>query len=271
LGRKYGVYILLEWHAIGNPITGQTDLPEWGGQPPYHGNPYNPSMNLAVDFWHTVADRYKSDSWVIYSIFNEPSHITWREWRPAAEQLVDVIRSHNPKALVLISGINWAYDLRGVERNPVMRDNVVYEVHPYVMKSVWDGPWEQWFGFLADKYPIFAGEWGFEPGFSSDPNINATAENYGRPLLTYMASKGMSWTAWCWSAYWAPRMLASLYVPTDFGELVKDTLKELNANPVINLTVKSRAVHGTDVPGMVTLALLLGTWRLAARGWVDYS
>lgn len=223
-GNKYGIYVLLGWHAHGNPITGEVETNENSGQPPFHGNPCNPNMTLATNFWQTVAERYKNDSWVIYSIFNEPAYITWKDWRPVAEQLVDVVRSHNPRALILVSGVDWAYDLREVEQNPVGRQNIVYEAHVYPM-ATGSGPWNEYFGYLADYYPVFAGEWGFQPG---DPGLNATTESYGKPLLTYMAQKNISWTAFCWSAYWTPVMLDSRYVPTEFGQLVKETL---NAPP----------------------------------------
>lgn len=223
-GNKYGIYILLDWHAIGNPITGQVYPSEDSGMPPFHGNPFNTNMSLATNFWHSVAERYKNDSWVIYDIFNEPSYITWKDWRPVAEQLVDVVRSHNPRALILVSGVLWAYDLRDIKQNPVQRQDIVYEVHVYPL-AIGSGPWDEYFGYLADYYPVFAGEWGFQPG---DPGLNATAESYGKPLLTYMAQKDISWTAFCWSPYWAPVMLDSRYVPTEFGQLVKEAL---NAPP----------------------------------------
>ena len=234
-GNKYGIYILLGWSAHGNPITGQTDLPDWRNLFPFHGNPYNPNMALATDFWNSVAERYKNDPWVIYSIFNEPSHITWKDWRPVAEQLVDVVRSHNPRALILVSGVSWANDLTGAGQDPVRRDNIVYEVHPYPGATTWYGPWNQYFGYLADHYPVFAGEWGFQPG-DTDPNLNATATSYGKPLLEYMAQKGMSWTGFCWSPYWNPSMLKTGYEPTEFGQLVKQALSA----PLATLTVKRR-------------------------------
>jgi len=70
------MYILLGWHAHGNPLTGEVEQPTWGKDHPWHGNPYNPDLNLAISFWHEVSERYRDDSWVIYSIFDEPSYIT---------------------------------------------------------------------------------------------------------------------------------------------------------------------------------------------------
>ena len=249
-GSTHGVYILLGWHAHGNPITGEVEASSLTGLPPFHGNPFNPNMTLATNFWGSVAERYKNDPWVIYSIFNEPAYITWKEWRPVAEQLVDVVRSHNPRALILVSGVYWAYDLRNIEQDPVRRQNIVYEAHVYPSQRIWVGPWDEYFGYLADYYPVFAGEWGYQPG---DPGLNATAESYGKPLLTYMAQKNIAWTAFCWSPYWSAVMLKSYYVPTEFGQLVKDAL---NAPPA-TLSVKeagtyNAAIVNCDVPTNMT-------------------
>lgn len=226
LGSKYGLYVILAWHAHGNPITGQAEADPWTGREPYHGNPCDPNLALALQFWQDVAERYKNDPWVLYSIFNEPNHLSWTEWRPVAEQLVDAIRSHNPRALILVSGVNVAYDLKGVANDPVQRDNIVYEVHPYPGQLKWFGSWEDNFGYLSSRYPIFAGEWGFEPGNPEwDGGVNGTVENYGKPLRDYLNSKGMSWTAWIWSASWGPAMLRDWqYQPTAFGQFVKNAL-----------------------------------------------
>ncbi len=223
-GRKYGMYILLGWHAHGNAITGEVEHPTWGRDYPWHGNPYNPDLNLAITFWHEVAERYKDDSWVIYSVFNEPSYISWNDWRPIAEQLIDVVRSHNPKALILVSGVQWAYDLRGVADDPVQRDNIAYEPHLYPGQLIGYGPWDEYFGFLSEDYPLFVGEWGFEPG-SENKGLDSTSEDFGVPLLKYMDEKGACWTAWCWSPSWMPRMLQNWdYDITEFGQLVKNAL-----------------------------------------------
>jgi endoglucanase len=250
-GRKYGVYILLGWHAHGNPITGEVESTPWGNNYPWHGSPYDPDLDLAVAFWHEVGERYKDDSWVIYSVFDEPAYISWAAWKPIAEQLVDVVRSHNPKALVLVSGVDWAYDLRGAADDPV-RANVVYEAHPYPGRLVNDGSWEEYFGLLSGSYPLFIGEWGFQPG-STDANLDSSSTDFGDPLLKYMDQEGMSWTAWCWSPSWIPTMLRNWdYDATEFGELVKDALRtyaDAESASSASSASSSRSGHRADTPG----------------------
>ena len=244
LGNKYGIYIMLDWHAMGNPVTGQASIPSWANEPPFHGDPENVSISLATSFWNTVAEHYKNEPSVIYDIFNEPCYITWTAWRPVAEQLVDVVRSHNPNALILVPGVSWAYDLSGVLQDPVQRQNIVYDTHPYPLSSHWFGSWDNNFGYLAKYYPVFASEWGFQFG-DSDPNLNATVQSYGQPLLTYMAQKIMSWTAFCWSTVWDPLMLQTYYLPTEFGVLVEQALDHSTTSTSTTTVITSSSTSST--------------------------
>ena len=52
-----------------------------------------------------------------------------------AEELVDVIYAVHPEAVVFVSGVDWGYDLRGAINDPVNRNNIIYESHPYPGKG----------------------------------------------------------------------------------------------------------------------------------------
>ena len=215
-GQRRGVYIFLGWHAHGNPLTGQTELPEWGYQHPWSGNPYNPDLSLAIEALDEIARRYTDRPHVMYGTFNEPAFITWTEWRPIAESLVDVIHAVDPRALVLVSGTDWGYDLSGALDDPVDRPNVVYETHPYPWKG------EAWKGVLGDldkTAAVFLGEWGY--GHSEDPG--RIRQDYGRPLVDFCRTRNIGWTAWIWHDEWTPSMLTSFrtFDTTDFGDFVK--------------------------------------------------
>ena len=69
-----------------------------------------------------IAARYRDKPWVLYSVFNEPAFISWSEWRPVAEQLVDTVRDQHPEALILVSGVDFASELEGALSDPVRRD-----------------------------------------------------------------------------------------------------------------------------------------------------
>jgi len=131
-----------------------------------------------------------------------------------------VIHSIAPNAIVLVSGTDWGYDLSEVIENPVNRDNIAYEFHPYPWKGE---DWKDFIPPLSQKYPVLVGEWGFGPDLSPDYNTM----NYGRPLVNLCKELDIGWIAWIWHDEWKPSILTSLetYDVTEFGALVKESLQ----------------------------------------------
>ncbi len=224
---KKGIYVLLGWHGHGNPFTGEVERGK-------DGSPitlWQADMSLTKDFWAEASKRYAGNTAVLYSIFNEPAFMGWDEWKKGAEEIIGVIRAHDPGKIIFVSGTEWGADLGHAGKNPIKLENIVYEVHPYPYvywrsQENYRDKWDKYFGYLADRYPVFAGEWGYQPN-SEIESINATTELYGRPLTEYMKEKGISWSAWVWSDIWYPPMLKNWdYEPTEFGALVKEYLQE---------------------------------------------
>jgi len=215
---RVGAYVLLDlqWLDADRPFGG-------------HRNFVAPLPNLrSVEVWELLASHYHDEPAVLYDLFNEPHdclpddpyplvredgalypmthrRVTMAEWQPWALRLIDVIRLANRDAVVFVSGINWGYDLRGM---PLNRANLVYSTHVYNNKDV---NWEDAFGNLATRVPVFAAEWG---GQEED-------QEWGRSLADYFDQLGMGWTAWSWSN--EPFLVAG-YVPTQFGEVVRARL-----------------------------------------------
>lgn len=178
------------------------------------------------------------------STFTMPNgRVTMSEWQPWARHLIDAIRSEHPHALIFVSGINWGYDLRGFPLT-VADDrfeeyaNLVYSTHIYPSKGPpsrpgrterWPGPagnpsWQQAFGHLAGRVPVFAGEWGVAEGNEdTDKDLRWAAQ-----LVEYLDQLQMGWTAWSW--YDRPYLIrensAQPYDPTRYGRLVARYLAE---------------------------------------------
>jgi hypothetical protein len=110
------------------------------------------------------------------------------------ERLVDTVHEINPEALVFVSGVDWGYDLSGAIKDPVRRDNIIYETHPYSGKG--EG-WKAVLDELRKTTAVFLAEWGFEPG-AEDRNLRGTAERYGNALLRYAKERNIGGTAWQW-------------------------------------------------------------------------
>ena len=187
----------------------------------------------SIELWTTLARRYRDEPAVLYDLFNEPHDrldddpfplnkedgttyppsqrkVTMNEWQPWARKLTEAIRAENPEALVFIGGINWAYDLRGM---PMDIENVVYSTHVYPNKG---NDWPEAFGYLSKTAPVFAGEFG--AGDTADDL------DFLQRLLLYMEELEMGWTAWSWSNQ---PFLVTRYVPTGFGELVRQKLANI--------------------------------------------
>jgi len=103
--------------------------------------------------------RYSENSSVFFELFNEPAPIggeafDWSEWRDELTGLIDKIRTFAPNTLILVSGWQWTYDLRGFATNPIERDDVAYVAHLYANHE----DWEYYFGLLSSTHQVVVTE-----------------------------------------------------------------------------------------------------------------
>ena len=223
--KQYGMYVIMDWHSIGNLKEEKYTAPM-----------YRTTQAETFKFWSTVAERYKDEPTVaLYELFNEPTvtgtgDCTWDEWKELQERIIDTVRVHNPKAVCLCAGFNWAYDLTPVAESPIDRPNIAYVSHPYPMKrsEPWEPQWESDFGFVADRYPVICTEIGFcledEPG-AHIPVMSTDV--YGESITRYFEQKGISFTVWCFDPNWAPMLFSDWnFTPTTQGRFFKAYLQQ---------------------------------------------
>ena len=132
-----------------------------------------------ITLWKFIANRYKDNPYVIYSIMNEPFwevdipdetaaiHLG-QSYSTFMEQVVDAIQSTGSKQMVFID-FPFLFDHNGHSTvKPVDRENIVWEAHVY--GNVWDPSNETFKGYLDNyvklfikefKKPLFIGEYGF--------------------------------------------------------------------------------------------------------------
>jgi len=153
----------------------------------------------SITFWQQVAEKYKNDGRVLFELYNEPRDIPWNVWLNGGDsgegyqavgmqQLYNTVRATGTKNLVLVGGLDYAFDLSGVAQNHVQGTNIVYVTHPYDFSNKQPSTWDQKFGYLAATDPIFVTEFG-----SFDCSTGYTSQ-----LIDYAKSKGLSWTGWAW-------------------------------------------------------------------------
>ena len=229
--RELGLYLILDWHSIGNLKEEK-----------YQHMMYNTTMEETIDFWNTVARRYAHEPVVaMYELYNEPTisgdrfgTMTWSEWKAINEQMIQGIRKEHAEALILVAGFNWAYDLTPIKEDPVDAEGIAYVSHPYPekRKAPWEDQWEADWGFVAEKYPVILTEIGFALPEEKGVHIPVHGdETYGNALVDFTEKRGISWVVWCFDPDWSPYMYTDWdYTPTRQGAFFKKVMTSNDLN-----------------------------------------
>jgi hypothetical protein len=166
---------------------------------------------------------------VLFELYNEPKVIPWEVWLSGGsvddftavgmQQLYDAVRSTGATNLVIVGGIDWAYDLSGVADHPVQGYGILYATHPYDFSNKQPSDWDRAWGFLTSTAPVIVTE------FGSLTDSCPTA--YSKQLIEYADAHEASWTAWAW--YVGGCKFPSLITnwsgtPSPSGEVVKAAL-----------------------------------------------
>ena len=225
-----GLYVVIDWHSIGNLRTEVFQHPM-----------YETSKGETARFWRTVSQRYAGTSTVaFYELFNEPTswsstmgRLAWHEHRELMEDLIALVRANDPATIPLVGGLDWAYDLSAVRHDPVRAEGIAYVTHPYPQKrdQPWEPQWQETWGYVADRYPVFATEFGFMSADGPGAHIPVISdETYGRAIMDFFEDRGISWAAWVFDPQWSPQMIQSWdFEPTVQGALFRDAMRRLNA------------------------------------------
>ena len=218
-----GIYMIIDWHSIGNL---EMEL--------FQDPMYNTSRKETYEFWRMIARHFNGNNTIaFYELFNEPTTYrgqlgtaSWSEWKKINENIIGMIRSYGKEAAIpLVAGFDWAYDLTPLREEPINAEGVAYVTHPYPNKRAtpWEPKWEEDFGFAASSYPLIATEIGFSVMKGQGP---AGAEDYGNAITHYLEHRGISWMAWVFDPEWGPQLLRSWdgFQLTASGEFFKQAM-----------------------------------------------
>jgi aryl-phospho-beta-D-glucosidase BglC (GH1 family) len=223
------MYVIIDWHTIGNPKTELVQHPR-----------YETTMTETLRFWQTISTRYRNNPVLaFYEIWNEATRfngtlgrISWEEYTDLMEEIIYVIYAHDQTVIPLVGGFNWAYDLTNVRYNPIEAEGIAYVTHPYPQKreQPWEAQWEEDWGYVANTYPMIATEFGFMSADGPGAHIPVIGdETYGEAIINYYEEKGISWTVWVFDPEWSPQMFKNWdFEPTDQGAFFRDKMLELN-------------------------------------------
>ncbi len=223
--RSAGMYVIIDWHSIGNL---KSEL--------FQSDNYETTQKETFEFWRSMSQRYKDNTTVaFFELFNEPTVIngqagacSWDEWKKINEEMIGIIRGYGCKAIPLVAGFNWAYDLTPVKSNPINAEGIAYVSHPYPMKrsKPWESQWTTDWGFVVEKYPLILTEIGFCYPDDVGAHIPVMSdESYGDAMMAYTKARGISFVCWVFDPQWAPRMFSDWnYTPSHQGKYWKAAL-----------------------------------------------
>lgn len=239
-----GAYVLLDLHWSGTyngtaatapcggsgwgTSTGQQNMPDWN----------------AVTFWSSVAGAYSNNSAALFDLYNEPHDVSWTVWRnggatganppqtPGLQTLLTTIRGVGANNMVFAGGLQWAYDLTGVNSGYALTDStgngVVYEAHIYgTIKGTNTSTWDNYVTTASTSHPLFLGEFGPDvvcPPTSGDMTaFDATFFGWlnGTNNKGYVYPGG---TGWSFHNGSSPCMLSNWFTPNAWGQAVSTWL-----------------------------------------------
>lgn len=208
---------------------------------------YKAPTDEHVAFWKQVAAKYKNHPAVLFDLFNEPHDISWEVWRdggfvegkgtaeaskgfrsPGMQRMVGAVRETGARNLVVVGGLDWAYDLSGIARGFALEDKtgngIVYATHIYPWKS----NWKDKVLVVAEKHPVLIGEVGCDIKKMSFLPDNRQEDPYtwAPDMLGFIQKHKLHWTAFSFHPKATPVMITGWdYAPTPFwGAFVKSAL-----------------------------------------------
>ena len=230
----------LQWAAPGTTLSNQlTPMPD---------------ADHAPSFWTSVANTFKSNSSVIFDLFNEPfpdsnsaSTAAWTCLQNGGtcpgvaytavgtQSLVNTIRATGSTNIIMVPGVQYTNVLdQWLAHKPADSANqLAASWHSYANQICnTSGCWSGVIQPILANSPLIAGEIG----------ENDCQDTYINPLMAFLDSNGGNYLAWAWNTYDCSSFpaLISDYTgtPTAFGLGYQDHLLALNgqtppAPPVI--------------------------------------
>lgn len=172
----HDMYAIIDWHIL------------------HDSNPLE-HMEKAKEFFREAASHYRENPGIIYEICNEPNGAaTWEDITEYANEIIPVIRTYAPEAVILIGMPKHSTDFRPVLEAPLPYENIMYTYHQYV-----DGTGEAYNDYnlkkmLEHKLPVFVSEWGIDLDTEDNVNFRASEE-----FLDMLEEEQISWAVWALS------------------------------------------------------------------------
>jgi endoglucanase len=211
-----GMDVIIDLHWSGSPTADQQQM----------------ASRQSITFWQQVAQKYAGDGRVLFELYNEPHDVSPQVWRngdgqfAGMQQMYDAVRAAGANNLVLVGGLDFAYNLEMVLPGQQLTGiNIAYVTHPYRFKNP---PPPQGYDGVVASVPIVATEFGDADVGGIGPNDCGTAPYTS--AINDFTRLGVSWTAWAWVVEPARCSFPSLLdrydgTPTPPGQVVFDAMR----------------------------------------------
>jgi hypothetical protein len=157
-----------------------------------------------------MMENFGNNPQVIFEVFNEPIRPNdWATWVSYIQPMINQMQKVDN--LLIVGGPYWSSNMSGANQMPIAGKNITYAGHIYSNQDPM-----RW----KVNYPencIFT-EWGFEVGGTEGGNLEWAKKFY------YEFLHKKSWTMWCLSSQWGPRMLNDSGDLTDAGKFYRDII-----------------------------------------------
>ena len=173
--KSLGMYVIIDWHIL---------------------NDNNPNQNkeAAKAFFTEMANKYKDYDNVLYEICNEPNgNVTWSEdIKPYAEELIDLIREIDDKAIIIVGTPTWSQDVDIASENQITGyNNIVYTLHYYAATHK-ENLRNKLKTALDNNLPVFVSEFGI-----CDASGNGSIdEDEANKWISYLRENGIGYVCW---------------------------------------------------------------------------
>lgn len=169
------MYAIIDWHILldNNPLA---------------------HVDEAKAFFEKISQKYKNEPGVIYEICNEPNgtDVTWEgSVKPYAQQVIPVIRTNAPDAIILVGCPTWSQDVDSCAADPLNFKNILYTLHFYA-GTHGDDLRQKCLKALAMGAPVFVSEWGTSAADGSGGVFLRESDEW----LDFLATHTISWCNW---------------------------------------------------------------------------
>lgn len=249
-----------------------------------------PDADHSPAFWASVANTFKSNTSVVFDLFNEPypdsnSDTTagWTCWRDGGtcagvsytvagmQSLVDTVRATGATNIIMLGGLQYSNALsQWLTYKPSdPTGNLAAAWHSYNFNLCASSTcWNQLVLPVLQQVPLVVGELG----------ENDCAHGYIDTLMAWLDTYGASYLAWTWDAWGicaaGPVLIEDYYgTPTAYGQGFKDHLAAVVSGPtvtplpsatvgagVLNVQIKASGTDNSQQGGFTYLVTNASGW-----------